>query len=258
MSPDAAAYATLGVAPGADWPTIERAYKDQIKRHHPDRAGGDAKRATEIIHAYRELKRARDRKSALVLVEDAPAGRGGLGWLWVVLGVLAVGLGAFVIAPLKPVPADQPVAAPQARAEEAMDGELSAAAISGAVSDAVRLFRAKDEMALAGASRECHHRLRATPSLELLDRCAAFDDAVVMLQDRDPLRSQGPFSELAVTSRQLNAGRMMSSDALAIDGRLDRVRLQVELALAPPPLPPVRPPPPLPEEAPEDGPDAGD
>ena len=250
MAADASAYATLGVAPGAEWPAIERAYKEQIKRHHPDRAGGDAKRATEIIHAYRELKRARDRKGALVLIENAPRRRGGAGWLWPVFAAAAAGLLAVVIGPLKPVTADQPVAARQVRAEEAMDTELAAAAISGAVSDAVRLFRDKDEMALAGASRECHRRLRDQPSLEMLDRCAAFDDAVVMLQGRDPLRSQGPFSELAVTSRQLNAGRMLSSDALAIDGRLDRIRLQVELALVPPalPLPPPLPPQEVPEE----------
>ena len=256
MAADASIYATLGVAPGADWPAIERAYKEQIKRYHPDRAGGDAKRAAEIIHAYRELKRARDRKGALVLIEEAPPRRGRTGWLWPVLAAAAAGLLAFVIGPLKPVTADQAVTATPGRSEEAMDAELDGAAINGAVSDAVRLFRDKDEMALASASRDCHRQLRDKPSLGMLDRCAAFDDAVVMLQDRDPLRSQGPFSELAVTSRQLNAGRMMSSDALAIDGRLDRIRLQAELALAPPALP--LPPPLSPEKVPEDVPNEVD
>jgi hypothetical protein len=58
--------------------------------------------------------------------------------------------------------------------------------------------------------------------------------------DRDPLRDQGPFSEIAVTGRQWSAGQTLSDDNLAIDGRLDRIRLRVELALAPPP-PPVSP-----------------
>ena len=79
------------------------------------------------------------------------------------------------------------------------------------------------------------------PSLERFDRCSAFDDAVVELQDRDPLRDQGPFSELAVTGRQMSAATLLSNDYLAIDGRLDRIRLRVELALVPaePPLPEV-------------------
>ena len=88
-------------------------------------------------------------------------------------------------------------------------------------------------MALAGASRDCHHQLRTEPSVLQLDRCAAFDDAVVQLQDRDPLRDQGPFSELAVTGRQWSGASALSDDYLAIDGRLDRIRLRVELELAP-------------------------
>ena len=49
----------------------------------------------------------------------------------------------------------------------------------------------------------------------------------------DPLRDRGPFSELAVTGRQISAATMFSDDYLAIDGRLDRIRLRVELALPP-------------------------
>jgi hypothetical protein len=97
-------------------------------------------------------------------------------------------------------------------------------------------------MALASASRDCHHELRLKPSLGQLDRCAAFDDAVIQLQDRDPLRDQGPFSELAVTGRLMSAASLLSDDYLAIDSRLDRIRLRVELALAPatpPPAPPA-------------------
>jgi hypothetical protein len=40
----------------------------------------------------------------------------------------------------------------------------------------------------------------------------------------------------------MTAGTLLSNDYLAIDGRLDRVRLKVELALAPPVPPPVAPP----------------
>ena len=244
MAADASAYAVLGVEPGADWADVERAYKALIKRHHPDRSGGDSKRAVEIIHAYRELRRARDSKGALILVEDDPVARRGYDWLWAALALAAGGLLVFAIGPLQPSRADRPVAAAREPAEDPMDSDLNAAAIDGSVRAAVRIFRARDEMALASASRDCHNRLRAEPSLDQLDRCAAFDDAVVMLQDRDPLRSQGRFGELAVTSRQLSAGTILSSDPLAVDGRLDRIRLHVELALAAPPLPL-----PLPDEA---------
>src|SRR6185503_1559783 len=115
MVADAAAYAVLGLEPGADWAAMERAYRELIKVHHPDRSGGDAQRATEIIHAYRELKRARDAKGALILVDEAPAGRRGYDWPWAALAVAAVGALVFTLGPLKPPRADRPVAA--ARAE---------------------------------------------------------------------------------------------------------------------------------------------
>jgi hypothetical protein len=114
-----------------------------------------------------------------------------------------------------------------------MDRPLHLAAIDTAARDALHLARTRDEMALASASRDCHHLLRSDPSLLQLDRCAAFDDAVVQLQDRDPLRDQGPFSELAVTGRIWSGATALSDDSVAIDGRLDRIRLRVEVALAP-------------------------
>ena len=43
----------------------------------------------------------------------------------------------------------------------------------------------------------------------------------------------GPFGEPAVTRRQWSAASALSNDYLAVDGRLDRIRLQGELALAP-------------------------
>jgi hypothetical protein len=114
-----------------------------------------------------------------------------------------------------------------------MDRPLTASAIDTAIIEALRIDRASDEMALATRSRDCHRQLRLKPTLAQLDRCLAFDDAVVVLQDRDPLRDQGPFSELDVTGRQMSAATLLSNDSIAIDGRLDRIRLAVELALAP-------------------------
>jgi hypothetical protein len=55
---------------------------------------------------------------------------------------------------------------------------------------------------------------------------------VVQLQDRDPSWDGGPFSQPAVSRRQWSAASALSNDYLAVDGRLDRIRLEVELALA--------------------------
>src|ERR671916_683191 len=68
MPTDASAYATLGLEPGADSAAVERAYKRLIKEHHPDRAGGDARRAAEINRAYRELRAGR--RDALELHDE--------------------------------------------------------------------------------------------------------------------------------------------------------------------------------------------
>ena len=236
MADDAWAFETLGIAPDANWNDVERAYKRLISAHHPDRSGGDSKRAAEITQAYRELRRVRDRKDELELTDDESDGRAGrYSWLWALPGVLAL-LGVVIFAaygPLSQTPRERALgrtAAPVAT--DLMDAPLSARIIDQSIGEA-RQLALHDEMALAAASRDCHHRLRLNPSLTQLDRCAAFDDAVVQLQDRDPLRDQGPFSEIAVTSRQISAASMISDDSLAIDGRLDRIRLHVELALAP-------------------------
>ena len=243
MAGDGSAYAALGLTPDADAAAIERAYKNLIKRYHPDREGGDARRAAEITKAYREL-RGPVAKDALELNDfDAGDGRSSLGWI----GVAIAAMGAIAILLLVAGPASRITAVPSmplghaeaaTAAGDPMDAPLAASAIDRAVGAALRLNRNSDEMALAATSRDCPHQLRVEPSLAGLDRCAAFDDAVVLLQDRDPLRDQGPFSELAVTGRQWSAAQGLSDDNLAIDGRLDRIRLKVEMALAAPTVPP--------------------
>jgi hypothetical protein len=249
---NAAAYAALGIEPGADAEAIDRAYKGLIKKHHPDREGGDAARATEINRAYRELRKVAvgSEKDALEFNEHPFEGRRPTRWGLGLMGVVA-GAGALLLAagPIRPIgEAGLTVAPPQlvlsplhaaALPTDAMEQPLSDAAISAAARDARRIQRDGDEMALSQASGDCHHSLRDNPSLEQLDRCAAFDDAVVQLQDRDPLRDRGPFAELNVTGRQWSAASALSSDYLAIDGRLDRIRQRVEVVLAPPPPPPT-------------------
>jgi hypothetical protein len=244
MAGRASAFGTLGLEPGADSAAVEQAYKRLIKLHHPDREGGDGSRAAEINRAYRELRGSAAATDPLEFNDDYSLRRNGRRWPIAAL-LVALVIGAMLllhgpIAPLArsflPAMGPKPIlghVAATARATDPMDQPLHARAIDGAISDAVRLIRTSDEFALANASRDCRERFQAAPGMAQLDRCAAFDDAVVELQDRDPLRDRGPFAQLAVTGRQWSAGSALSDDYLAIDGRLDRIRLRVELALVP-------------------------
>jgi hypothetical protein len=242
MSEDGSAYAALGLEADADSAAIEQAYKRLIKEHHPDREGGDARRAADINRAYRELRTERNLKDPLELNPDwTNPPRSWRGWAALAL-VFAAGLGlAVMMQDTLSLGSFGPIASARSGGEarraaagvaDPMDQPLHVGAIDDAARRALHLARTSDEMALAGASRDCHHMLRNDPSLLQLDRCAAFDDAVVQLQDRDPLRDQGPFSELAVTGRLWSGATALSGDYVAIDGRLDRIRMRVELALA--------------------------
>jgi hypothetical protein len=244
MARNASAFAVLGLEPGADSAAVERAYKRLIKQHHPDREGGDAARAAEINRAYRELRGVWNRKDPLHLNDDGPdaQSRGRAQIAFLLLLALA-GLALFIWqTPLAPMATPRPAKGTtdvaverQSTAfthDDPMEQPIHLEAIDVAVNKALKLSLDKDEMALAAASQDCHHLLRRSPSLLQLDRCAAFDDAVVELQDRDPLRDQGPFSELAVTGRLWNGATALSEDSVAIDGRLGRIRSRVEAELA--------------------------
>ena len=237
MAADVSPYAALGLDEGADDGEIERAYKRLIKQHHPDREGGDSARAAEINQAYRELHGERNLKHPLELHDDWIA-RPGKAPVWLAIAVLLAAATGFLLLGQGPLGAlaSRPKAesfrkATTARADP-MDQPLHTVAIANAAREALRLSKMSDEMRLATMSRDCHHALRMDPTIAQLDRCAAFDDAVIQLQDRDPLRDQGPFSELAVTGRIWSAASALSDDSVAIDGRLDRIRLRVEFALA--------------------------
>ena len=250
MAGRASAFAVLGLAPGADGPAIDQAYKRLIKQHHPDREGGDCGRAADIIRAYRELRGGRAASDPLQFNEEFAAMPRRPRWpVAALLAGAALGGLLLAIGPSAPLTRNSltsggqlPIGRPAPRpASDPIGEHLHIDAIDSAIRDALRLYGTKDESRLAAASRDCQRRFRDDPGMPMLDRCAAFDDAVVGLQNRDPLRDTGPFAPLAVTGRQWTAAAVMSGDSLAIDGRLDRIRLRVELALAPQ-LPPIAPP----------------
>ena len=248
MAGRASAFAVLGLGPGADAAAVDEAYRRLIKQHHPDREGGDSTRAAEINRAYRELRGGKAATDPLQF-NDELARRARPHWPIAALGAGALlGLLLLVTGPSVPLTssfwkasAERPIHRSQTAATpDPIEASLNVESIDGAVRDAVRLYRTRDEMELAAASGECQRRFRADPGTRLLDRCAAFDDAVVGLQDRDPLRDGGPFAPLAVTGRQWSAASAHSDDYLAIDSRLDQIRLRVDMVLAPQ-VPPVAP-----------------
>ena len=239
--------AVLGLEPGADRPAIDEAFKRLMKKHHPDRPGGDGARATEIIRAYRAL-RPGEQISQEVEFWDRPR-KNSARWPWLVL--LAAGAMLVMAAIVDPTPRSGPARIGADVAEELglqetretslIEEPLSEAAIDSAADDARSMVGRRDEMDLAQASRECRLDFRRSRDLAALDRCVAFDTAVVLLQDRDPLRDQGPFRQVAVSRRNWSDAALLSSDSLAIDSRLERIRLKVELRLAPQELPPEMP-----------------
>lgn len=250
MAADASAHAVLGLEPGADWAAVELAYKTLIKAHHPDRPGGDGGRAAEINRAYRELRRQRavldERKASWPAIQPMPElRRRRRPWLAAAVGIAGAALLLFLTDPSDKLLDDlrmraAPIGASTVRtpevapATEDMDQPLRLAAIRSGVAEAKRLAATRNETAMAEAAGKCQSDLQARPSLAQLDRCAAFDDAIVHLEARDPWHDDGPFGQASVTEREMSAANLFSDDVLAIDGRLDRVRLQVELALAPP------------------------
>jgi hypothetical protein len=122
-----------------------------------------------------------------------------------------------------------------------LGGDLSEDAIGTSIGLATKLEQAPDEQRVE-VSRTCHRQMRSDPSTQQLDRCAAFDYSMAILQDRDVASEEGPFGASAVTARQMAAARLLSNDFMEIEARLDRIRSRVEFAL----MPPEPPPPPFP------------
>ena len=240
------AFAVLGLRPGADRAEVDRAYRRLIKLYHPDSPGGDGERASEINRAYSHLRKSMVQLPAVTprpRMGPQPSRGGRTPWAILLIAaacgaIWASGLAENVrweegpsYAAIAPAPKEEasPVPAPPGL----FDAPVSAELVDRAIDDARRLHEETNARTMAAVSAACLRELRTDPTAFRFDSCVAFDEAAALLQaGRAGFRS-GPFNELAVTARQVAAARMVTSDYLAADSRLQQIRSQVQMSLMP-------------------------
>ena len=240
------AYAELGLKPGADRAEIDEAYRRLIKLHHPDRPGGNGERAAQINRAYREL---RNQPPDTLPVQVQPrfsvkAERPRFrlrAWATVCVAAGAIfflsrnpgvfhSLESATAVPAMAVSQDD--SSPKSVTPlDDLQEPLSKSAIDRSAADALNLYQRSNPASLAGYSRGCQAQFHDHPDVVWFDACAAFDEAVVLLQSRDPAADSGPFNPAAVTSREMGAAGTLSDDSLAADSRLRQIRSRVEIVL---------------------------
>lgn len=250
MTPLQSAYAALGLDPGASRAQVDDAYRRLIKRHHPDRAGGDPSRAAEVNRAYTLLRRERlaagpqARPVPVVLHPKLRPRSRRSDWLFtaVLLAIIVGGIAAMqlrgdagVLA--RPIdirwpsgdtsfePRDQPLVT--------FDEPLSLPVIDSAIDQAEGFHSAKNLAGAESYSRDCQARLRRELNVVWFDACAAFDEAVIALSSERDLDDSQIFNESAVVSREMAAARALSDDILGADSRLHQIRSRVDLRLLP-------------------------
>ena len=248
MSGEDSAFAALGLRPGAGRAEVNDAYRRLIKIHHPDRNGGDGRRAAEINRAYTILARDRDlgrRRPRSVPVPVRPPRRKpnsrGRTWLFLfaAAGLTAAALGSVEGDDVRraitvPVASDFPDVEMQPSPVQAADFDepLEAPVMNRAIAEAAGIYGAGDWEAAAEYSRDCRAKIRGRPSLPLFDACTAFDEAILIL-DSDSSGESAGFSGSAVAIRQGALARAFGGDTSDADSRLQRFRSYVELALLP-------------------------
>lgn len=244
-------YAALGLRPGASRAEIDDAYRRLIKRYHPDRTDGDGGRAADINRAYTQLTREvpapQPPRRKVPVPVHAPPSRQGRHAGWAIAGLLAAGGAAIMAAdsprsgsgyPAFPAALSWPEPARQAGSAgtiplEDFDEPLNTVLIDRSVADALRFYRSGDSAATLAFSRSCHASLRASPSLAWFDSCAAFDEAIAILESDNALAESGPFSASAVVARHMASARILARDMLTADSRIHEIRSRVEFELLP-------------------------
>jgi hypothetical protein len=256
MVADVTSYTVLGLKPGADRDAIEKAYRRLIKRYHPDREGGDGKRAAEINRAYFELRGRRPQaieRDGTSGIDEAIyrrrahrsrvplARRRKLPWRRLLLVGIVMALwvwrdevrrfgdelGAEFSNAIEPATGYRAGAATPA-GPDALESALDSEAISDSIEKVRKLLANGKVDAVADMSRACHRQMRLAPTARQLDRCAAVDFTAVAIVRNDPLLDDGPFSASAVTAREMSAARLLSDDYLLIEARFDQVRARVD------------------------------
>lgn len=242
--------AALGLRLGADRGQIDDAYRKLIKLHHPDRIGGDGGRAAEINRAYRELRDLPPETPPIRMRPPAaavrpqprrrrPFGRILIGLL-AITGIILISRSPDFVRSSRPAVASVLPLMTNNRDDsrtntvtplEDFDEPLSKGIIDRSAADALRLYKTGTPASLANYSRACGSQFRNHPDIVWFDSCTAFDEAVVLLESRDPLADSGPFNPSAVTAREMGAANLISDDALAADFRLHQIRSRVEFVL---------------------------
>lgn len=246
MNADESAFAALGLRPGAGRAEVDAAYRRLMKVHHPDRTGGDARRAIEINCAYTFIRRDRPNpagrtRQGPVRLRHQPR-RSRLPWALVLVAALATGLAAYGDSSLESpgssriVGVDWTASAPgpatsAAVASSRFDEPLHSGVIGAAIATAIRFHSDGDFEGAADYGRDCHDLLWQQPNMALFDACAAFEESTLVLSAGNPLADARASNGLAVTARQMAAAGVLFNDTFGADSRLLRIRLQVELAL---------------------------
>jgi hypothetical protein len=247
MSGERSPYDVLGVRPGAGRAEVNDAYRRLMKRHHPDRPGGDANRAAEINRAYTYLRR-RLGEPVRVPVAVPIRRRSGRGRRAAVFFLLAAaGVSAVVLSEDgKPGFARKALVAipqfsPPIRAEDgeivdfpigSLDEPVQSQVVAKAIADAISFHSSGDLAGAADYSNACHKALRRERTLGWFDTCTAFDEAMLTLNDKGT-DEPGPFNESAVITREVAAARIFSDGTLSADAHLHDIRSQVDMAILP-------------------------
>lgn len=248
MTRERSAYAILGLRPGAGRAEVNDAYRRLMKKHHPDRPGGDSNRAAEINRAYTLLRRRLGEPVRVPVTiplrrRAGPARFRKAGWL---LTIMIVGAAAVLAnqdakhGPTRPALLDFQWSGPDTDGGfsyephlRRFDDPVQPHIVTRAIADAVR-FHSSGDLAGAGTfSRNCQESLRRERNLGWFDACAAFDEAMLTLYGDADQPDSSPFNESAVVTREVAAARLLSDDSLGADSHLHQIRSQVDLEILP-------------------------
>jgi hypothetical protein len=247
MTTERAAYSTLGLRAGAGPAEVNEAYRRLMKKHHPDKPGGDSHRAAEINRAYTLLRR---RLGEPVWVPvPVPPRRRRLRWSQAAAAVAIVAVAVLaalawqdargVLARPGHLIASQiglPTGADElalSREASAFDDPVQQPLVDKAVATAVTFHASRDLSGASAYSSDCQKSLRRQPNVAWFDTCAAFDEAMLTLATDEDGQGSGDFDESTVTLREVAAARLLSDDGLAADSRLHEIRSEVDLKILP-------------------------